>query len=254
MCTLIYPPEDRKGRLWETVFETCRVDQSDPVLAWKEHVFELGARCKFLNGRKYSSLHLTAPGTDLRVGLPAGHVWMRGSLTTQSEIEFVTNIPTEEIFTVPHKDKTEGVVTSTKPLGLMDGLSLTFSHGKVVKAEAKKGEDRLHQLLETDAGSRQLGEVALVPHSSPISQLELLFNNLLFDENASCHLALGNAYRFCIEGGEEMSDKELSQVGANNSQLHLDFMIGSDEMDVDGIKNDGSTEPIMRGGEWTFDV
>ena len=248
------PPEDRKGQLWETVFETCRVNQSDPVLAWKEHVFELETRCKFLNGKKYSTLHLTASGTDLRVGLPAGHVWMGGSLTTQNGIEFVANIPTEEIFSIPHKDKTEGVVTSTKPMGLIDGLSLTFSNGKVIKASARKGEELLYKYLETDNGVKHLGEVALVPHSSPISQSRLLFENLLFDENASCHLALGNAYRFCLEGGEEMLDEEFSQAGGNNSHLHIDFMIGSDEMDVDGIKEDGSTEPIMRGGELAFDV
>ena len=254
---IVYPdlsPEDRKGQLWETVFETCRVNQPDPVLAWKEHVFELGARCEFLNGRKYSTLHLTASGTDLRVGLPAGHVWRGGSLTTQSDIEFIANIPTEEVFTIPHNSKTSGVVSSTRPMGLVEGLSLTFSDGKVVKASAKKGEDGLHKLLETDAGSSNLGEVALVPHSSPISQSGLLFNNLLFDENASCHLALGNAYRFCIEGGEEMSDEEFMRAGCNNSQLHIDFMIGSDEMDVDGLKEDGSVEPVIRGGEWAFDV
>ncbi len=248
------PPEDRKTQLWETVFEICRVNQPDPVSAWRQHVSELGARCDYLNSRQYTGLHLTASGTDLRLGLPEGHIWKGGSLTTQSGIEFVANIPTEEIFTIPHKDKTEGVVTSTKPMRLIDGLSLTFSNGKIVKASARKGEELLHKLLETDDGSRQLGEIALVPHSTPISQSGRIFQIILFDENASCHLALGNAYRYCVEGGEAMSDEEFSKVGGNKSQNHDDFMIGSDEMDVDGITQDGSTEPVMRGGEWAFDV
>jgi len=248
------PPEDRKSQLWETVFEICRINQPDPVSAWQQHVSELGARCDYLNGRQYAGLHLSASGTDLRLGLPDGHIWKSASMTTQSGIDFITNIPTEEIFTIPHKDKTEGVVTSTKPMRLIDGLTLTFSNGKVVKASARKGEELLHKLLETDDGSRQLGEVALVPHSSPISQSGRLFQFILFDENASCHLALGNAAKVCVEGGEAMSDEEFSQVGGNKSQNHDDFMIGSEEMDVDGIKQDGSTEVVMRGGEWAFDV
>jgi len=256
-ANIIYPdlpPEDRKGQLWEAVFETCRINQPDPVSAWKKHTSKLGVRLNNLNNRQYTGLHLTASGTDLKLGLPEGHIWRSANFTTQSGIDFITNIPTEEIFTVPHKDKTEGVVTSTKPMGLIDGLSLTFANGKVVKASARKGEELLHKNLETDNGAKQLGEVALVPHSSPISQSGLLFQNLLFDENAACHLALGNAYRFCVESGEEMSDEEFSQAGGNNSQIHNDFMIGSDEMDVGGIRADGSTEPIMRGGEWAFDV
>jgi len=254
---MVFPdlsPETRKDKLWDTVFEICRVNHPDPVSAWRHHVSELGARCDYLNDKQYIGLHLTASGTDLRLGLPVGHVWKSGSLTTKSGIEYILNIPTEEIFITPHKDKTEGVVSSTKPMDLIDGLSLTFSTGKVVKATAKIGENRLHKLLETDAGARQLGEVAFVPNSSPISQSGLLFQSILLDENASCHLALGNGFRDCIKGGNEMSDEEFSQAGGNNSQIHSDFMIGSDEMDVDGITGDGSTEPIMRGGEWAFDV
>lgn len=254
---IVYPdpsPENRKHKLWETVFEVCRVNHPDPVSAWKEHVSKLGAWCDYLNNRQYSGLHLTASGTNLKLGLPEGHIWQSAKFITQDGIDFITNIPTEEIFTIPHTGKTNGVVSSTKPLDLIDSLSLTFSDGKVIKATAKKGEDRLHKLLETDAGSRQLGEVAFVPHSSPISQSGLRFQNLLFDENAACHLALGNAYRFCVEGGEEMSDEEFSQAGGNNSQIHIDFMIGSDEMDVDGIREDGTAEPVMRGGEWAFEV
>jgi aminopeptidase len=248
------PPEDRKSQLWEMVFEICRINQPDPVLAWQQHITELGARCEYLNNKHYASLHFTALGTDLRTGLPEGHIWKGGSDTNQSGINFTANIPTEEIFTLPHSDKVEGVVISTKPMGLIEGLTLTFSEGKVVKATARKGEKILHNLLERDDRSRQLGEVALVPHSSPISQSGWHFQNLLFDENAACHLALGNAYRHSILGGENMSDQEFMQAGGNNSRVHVDFMIGSGEMDVDGVTQDGSIEPVMRNGEWVFDI
>jgi len=248
------PPENRLNQFWELVFEFCRVDQPDPLAAWKDHNTELGARKVFLNSRQYTGLHMTASGTDLSVGLPDGHIWIAGSDFTQSGIEYYANFPTEEIFTLPHKDKVDGVVAQTKPGPSVEGLVLTFSKGKVVNATAKNGEDIVHRVLEVDDGARQLGEVALVPQSTPISQSGRLFYNLLFDENASCHLAMGNAYRFCIEGGEEMSVEEFMDAGGNNSQVHIDFMIGSEEMDIDGIKDDGSTEPVMRGGEWAFEI
>ena len=179
-------------------------------------------------------------------------------MTSQNGIDFTANIPTEEIFTMPHKDKTEGVVTATRPLSyggsLIEGLSLTFSKGQVVKATARKGEESLHKLLEMDEGASQIGEMALVPHSSPISQSGLLFYNILIDENASSHIALGRAYKFSVEGGEAMSDDEFAVAGGNYSLIHIDFMIGSGEMDVDGLVEDGTAEPIMRGGEWVFEV
>lgn len=179
-------------------------------------------------------------------------------MTSQNGIDFTANIPTEEIFTIPHKDRTEGVVTATKPLSyggiLIQDLSLTFSEGRVVKATAKKGEQSLHKLLETDEGASRLGEVALVPHSSPISQSGLLFYNILIDENASNHIALGRAYKFSLENGEAMSDDEFAAIGGNHSLIHIDCMIGSGEMDVDGLLKDGTAEPIMRGGEWAFEV
>jgi aminopeptidase len=248
------PLDRRKAKFWDTIFELCRVKQIDPVSAWKDHVTELVARCDYLNHKRYAALKLTAPGTDLTVGLPMGHIWVCAHLTSQNGIDFTGQIPTEEIFTMPHKDKTEGVVTATKPLNyggiLIEGLSLEFSEGRVVKATARQGEESLHKLLETDEGAGRLGEVALVPHSSPISQSGLLFYNTAIDENASNHIALGRAYKFCQEKGEAMSDDEFMAVGGNHSLIHIDFMIGSGEMNVDGLMEDGSTEPIMRGGEW----
>ena len=252
------PEEDRLAEYWDAVFEFCRVKHPDPVSSWKEHNADLQARRDYLNSKQYNGLHMTASGTDLRLGLPDGHIWKAGSMTTQSGIDFIANIPTEEVFTLPHKDKVEGVVTSTKPIssdqGFIEGLRIVFSNGKVVDMSAEKGEDVFASWLDIDEGIKHLGEVALVPHSSPISQSGRIFHNLLFDENASCHLALGNAYRFSIKGGEMMSDEEFMLAGGNNSSDHIDFMIGSDEMDVDGFKDDGSTEPIMRGGEWAFDI
>jgi len=247
-------PVDRLAQFWETVFEFCRVDQPDPVSAWKEHNADLQVRRDYLNSKQYTGLHMTTSGTDLRLGLPIGHIWIAGSDFTQSGIEHYANFPTEEIFTMPHKDLVDGFVTQTTPHPWVEGLVLTFSKGKVVKATAKEGEELVHQGLEVDDGAQQLGEVALVPNSNPISRSGRIYYNLLFDENASCHLALGNAYRFCIENGEEMSLEEFLDAGGNNSQVHKDFMIGSEEMDVDGIRDDGSAEPIMRGGEWAFDV
>jgi aminopeptidase len=252
------PPEDRQARFWDTLFEICRVKQPDPVSAWEDHVNELASRRDYLNYKRYAALRLTAPGTDLVAGLPRGHVWRAARMTTQSGIDFTGNIPTEEVFTAPHKDKTEGVVRSTKPLSfggrLIEDFSLTFSEGRVVKAAAKKGEESLRELLEMDEGASRLGEVALVPQSSPISQSGLLFYNLLIDENAASHIALGQGLRFCIEGGEAMSDDEFAAVGGNHSLIHIDFMIGSGEMDVDGLAEDGTAEPIMRSGEWMFEV
>jgi aminopeptidase len=251
-------PEDRKAQFWDTLFEICRVKQPDPVSAWNDHVDELASRRNYLNHRRYAAVRLTAPGTDLMAGLPRGHVWRAARVSSQSGIEFTGNIPTEEVFTIPHKDKTEGVVTSTKPLSyggsLIEDFGLTFCEGRVVKVTARKGEDSLRNLLETDEGATRLGEVALVPHSSPISQSGLLFYNLLIDENAASHIALGQGLRFCIEGGEAMSDDEFAAVGGNHSLIHIDFMIGSGEMDVHGLTEDGTAEPIMRSGEWAFEV
>lgn len=252
------PAEKRVARFWDIIFDMCRINRPDPVAAWQDHIRRLVARCDYMNHKQYDGLKLTAPGTDLSIGLPKGHIWRGAKLTTQSGIEFVTNIPTEEIFTLPHKDRTEGVVAASMPVSaggvLIEDFSMTFSEGRVVKATAKKGEDVLRKILETDEGASRLGEVALVPHSSPISQSGLLFYNILVDESASSHLATGRAYKFSIESGEAMSDDEFSAAGGNLSLIHSDFMIGSEKMDVDGITADGTAEPIMRDGEWVFDV
>jgi len=251
-------PDSRKAKLWDTLFDICRVKQEDPAAAWQEHVDQLVARCNYLNQKRYKSLKLTAPGTNLIVGLPKEHIWQSGRMTTQNGIDFTANIPTEEIFTLPHKDKTDGIVTATKPLSyngvLIENFNLTFSKGRVVKASATKGEEVLLKLLQTDNGASLLGEVALVPHKSPISQTGLLFYNILIDENAANHLALGEASRFFMEGGDLKSDDEFAAAGGNLSLIHVDFMIGSGEMDVDGLTESGEAEPVMRNGEWAFDI
>jgi aminopeptidase len=252
------PAQSRKAKFWDIILGICRVKHDDPAAAWQDHIKQLVARSKYLTNKHYTALKLTSDGTDLTVGLPSGHIWGGGWMTTQNGIDFVANLPTEEICTMPHKEKTEGVVTATKPLSyggsLVEDFSLTFSAGRVVKVTAKTGETSLRKLLETDKGASALGEVALVPHSSPISQTGLIYHNILIDENASCHLALGQAYRVFMENGEAMSDKEFAAVGGNKSMIHTDFMIGSGEMDVDGFRKDGTAEPIMRGGEWVFEV
>lgn len=251
------PQEERKPKLWDIIFNICRIKHKDPISMWKDHINQLSTRSSYLNQKKYHALKFRAPKTDLTIGLPKGHIWKNAYFTTQSGISNVVNIPTEEIFTTPHKDKTEGTVTATKPLVtdvLIEDLSLTFSEGKVIKATAKTGEKFLRNLLETDEGASRLGEVSLVPHSSPISQSGILFYNILIDENASCHIALGNGIRSALENGLTMSDEEFSGAGGNKCLFHLDFMIGSEEMDVDGIKEDGIVEQIMTRGEWSFQV
>jgi aminopeptidase len=251
-------PEDATAALWDAIFDTCRVRQKDPVQAWQRHLDELTARSHYLNRKQYTALHFTAPGTDLRIGLPDGHIWRAARMTSQNGITFTPNLPTEEVFTMPHKDRVEGVVTATKPLSyggaLIENFSLTFEQGCVVAATAGRGESSLLALLDTDAGARSIGEVALVPHGSPISQSGLLFYNILFDENAADHLALGRAYRFNLDGGTTMTEAEFAAAGGNYSLTHVDFMIGSGAMDVDGLTSGGQVEPLMRGGEWAFRV
>jgi aminopeptidase len=250
------PPDEQISKLWEAIFKVCRLDQPDPVAAWEGHVAELSARKDYLNAKAYTALKYTAPGTDFTLGLPDHHIWHGAQSQTPTGITFIANIPTEEVFTMPHKDRADGIVSSSKPLSyggvLIEDFNLTFAGGRVVKVTAKKGKAVLQKLIETDEGSARLGEVALVPHSSPISQSGLLFFNSLFDENASNHLAIGRAYRFCIAGGAGMSDEEFAAAGGNDSLAHVDFMIGSAEMDVDGLTHDGIAEPIMRAGEWAF--
>ncbi len=252
------PREEQEARLWDTIFEVCRVKQRDPLSAWQEHVNDLSSRSDYLTKKQYTALHFSAPGTDLTVGLPEGHIWKSGRLTSEAGIDFTANLPTEELFTLPHKDRTEGIVRASLPLSyagtLIENFTLRFSEGRVVEVTADKGESILRTLVETDDGAARLGEVALVPHSSPISRLGLLFYNTLLDENAASHLALGNAYKFSMQGGEALSDEAFAAAGGNQSLVHVDFMIGSNDMDVHGVTEAGTTEPIMRAGQWAFDL
>ncbi|KYG91332.1 aminopeptidase [Metasolibacillus sp. FSL H7-0170] len=242
--------------LWEAIFKATRADLENPVEAWKNHDNTLHAKVDYLNAKKYEKLHYTAPGTDLTIDLPNGHLWCGAGSVNERGHEFMANMPTEEVFTVPHKTGVNGYVSSTKPLSyggnIIDNFKLTFENGRIVGVEAEQGEEILKQLVETDEGSHYLGEVALVPHQSPISASGLLFFNTLFDENASNHFAIGSAYAFCLEGGKTMSQEDLLANGLNQSITHVDFMVGSGEMNIDGINADGEKEPIFRNGNWAF--
>src|SRR5918993_2975326 len=242
------------AKLWQAIFAASRVDTPDPIAAWEKHNKALQTRTRMLNEKNYAALHFRGPGTDLRVGLADGHEWNGGSAKAKNGIVCNANIPTEEVFTTPHKDRADGTVTSTKPLSyngtLIQDIQVRFEGGRIVESRARTGESVLGKVLDTDEGARRLGEVALVPFSSPISKSELLFFNTLFDENASSHIALGQAYSKCIRGGGQMSEDELSARGSNRSLIHIDWMIGSDQVDVDGVTADGRAEPLMRGGEW----
>ena len=250
------PPEERETALWNAIFEATRIHTPDPIQAWKNHQEELNSKVDYLNQKQYKTLHYEAPGTKLSIDLPKKHIWVGGGSVNQDGIPFMANIPTEEVFTAPHRDGVNGVVQSTKPLSyhgnLIEDFQLTFENGRIVQAKAKKGEVFLQKMIETDEGSHYLGEVALVPHHSPISRSNLIFYNTLFDENASNHLAIGKAYPTNLEGGSSMSPEELAQHGLNTSLVHADFMIGSAEMNIDGEREDGQREPIFRNGNWAF--
>ncbi len=248
-------PEDAAvAKLWDAIFAASRIDAPDPVAAWSEHNATLRARTTMLNGRQYAALHYRGPGTDLRVGLSDRHLWLGGSETAKNGITCNPNIPTEEVFTTPHRLRVDGTVRSTKPLSyqgtLIQDMAVRFENGAIVDATARTGQEVLQKVLGTDEGARRLGEVALVPNSSPISASGLLFFNTLFDENAASHIALGQAYRTCLEGGTSASEAELAERGANSSLIHIDWMIGSGDIDVDGIDANGNAEPVMRRGEW----
>ncbi|KPV52024.1 hypothetical protein SE17_17925 [Kouleothrix aurantiaca] len=258
-CAALAQEADMSLRDYENfVYAATFADQPDPVAAWETHIAQLARRSDYLNAKQYAALHYTAPGTDLTIGLPSGHIWKSARDTSAGGIDFTPNLPTEEVFTLPHRAQVNGTVASTKPLNLngalVDGFSLRFVDGRAVEVQASTGGEPLHRMLDTDEGARFLGEVALVPHNSPIAQSGLLFYNTLFDENASCHIALGRAYQFTLRGGEQMSEIEFQQAGGNVSIVHTDFMIGSEAMDIDGITADGQREPVMRAGNWAFEV
>ena len=252
------PPEEQETRLWQAILAACRVDAPDPVAAWQAHIRQILGRGAYLTAKQHTALHFRGPGTDLSVGLPAGHCWVGGQSTSHSGIPYIPNFPTEEVFSLPHRERVEGHVTTTKPFvhagRAIEKFTLTFAAGRVVQVTADQGEEALRRLIETDEGAAHLGEVALVPDSSPISRAGILFYNTLFDENAADHIALGRAYKNCMQGGPQMNDEKFTAAGGNLSLTHNDFMIGSAEIDVDGVRPDGSREPVMRRGEWAFAV
>jgi len=248
------PQEERMSRLWNAIFAASRADLPDPVAAWKEHDAKLHAWAGRMNQSRFSALHFKGPGTDLKVGLADDHLWLGGGTTAGNGRYCIPNMPTEEVFTTPHKDRVDGRVTSTKPLShqgtMIEGISVRFEAGRIVEAHASRGEQVLQRMIDTDDGARRLGEVSLVPHSSPIAASGLLFSNTLYDENAACHIALGQAYSNCVKDGDKLKPEELAARGANESLIHVDWMIGSGKIDVDGLRPDGSAEPVMRQGEW----
>ena len=246
--------EEQVDALWNEIFKTTRIYEENPGIAWDIHDKKLQEKAAELNEQQFTALHYTAPGTDLTIGLPKNHLWEgAGSYNARGE-EFMANMPTEEVFTAPDSRRVDGYVSSTKPLSyagtIISGMKFTFKDGKVVDFSAEQGEEALKNLLAIDEGAKHLGEVALVPDPSPISQSGLIFYNTLFDENASNHLAFGSAYAFNLQGGTEMSEEELAEAGLNRSQTHVDFMVGSDKMNIDGIKEDGTIVPVFRNGDW----
>jgi len=250
------PKEERIPAMWDAIFRMNRVDQEDPVAAWREHIDRLKLLQNRLNEKRYRRLIYKAPGTDLSLELADGHLWLGGGDLNEDGVYFVANMPTDEVYSMPKRTGVNGTVRSTMPLNLngniVNNFSLTFKDGRVVEFTAETGSEHLEALLNMDEGARYLGEVALVPHSSPISQMNRIFYNTGIDENASCHVALGSAYPVNIEGGRSLSKQELLERGANVSLTHVDFMIGSAELDIDGELPDGTLEPVFRKGNWAF--
>ncbi len=242
------------AKLWDAIFAASRIDTPDPIAAWQAHNDALAARIRFLNDKRFAALDFRGPGTRLRVGLADDHEWAGGALRAKNGIVFNPNIPSEEVGTAPHKERVEGVVRSTRPLSyqgtLIEGIAVRFAGGRIVEANADKGQHVLREILDTDEGARRLGEVALVPESSPIAKSGLLFYNTLYDENAASHIALGQAYSKCFLNGAELTPAELDAKGANRSLVHIDWMIGSPHIDIDGLAADGIATPLMRSGEW----
>src|ERR1700751_1692702 len=240
------PPDEAITKLWDAIFAASRVDVDDPITRWKQHDSGLHRRADLMNEKGYAALHFRGPGTDLRVGLADDHLWMGGGTTAGTGAYCIPNMPTEEVFTTPHKDRVEGTVTSTKPLShqgtMIEKIAVRFEGGRVVDAKASRGQEVLQKMIDTDDGARRLGEVALVPHSSPIASSGMLFFNTLFDENAACHIALGQAYSSCLIDGDKLTPEQLAAKGANDSLIHVDWMIGSGKLDIDGISASGAAE------------
>ena len=250
------PPEEAMQKLWDAIFTAVRIGEGDPISHWKQHQQKLDERTEYLNRMQFDALHYTnSLGTDLTVGLPEGHRWRGGGEYGPTGVFFVPNMPTEEVFTLPHKDRVSGKLVSALPLNysgsLIDGFAFTFQEGKIVDFSAKTGYETLKALLETDEGAKRLGEVALIPYHSRISNLKILFYNTLFDENASCHLALGDSYTDCLQNHEQMTEEEIRRSGANQSLIHVDFMIGTSDLTVTGISKDGKETLLFQNGDWS---
>ena len=248
--------EEAVSKLWDAIFKCTRVDCEDPIKAWEMHNADLKLRMDFLNDKNFKSLKFKSSKTDLSIELPEGHIWASGASKDPNGDNFNANIPTEEVFSMPHKFGVNGVVHSTKPLvyggNVIDNFSLTFKEGKIVDFNAEKGYETLEQLIKTDEGSHYLGEVALVPFKSPISDTNIVFFNTLYDENASCHLAIGSAYRSNIKDGADLKEEELDKYGVNYSLTHVDFMIGSEDMNIFGTDYNGDETQIFKDGNWAF--
>ncbi len=250
------PPELALEKLWEAIFTISRITSDDPVAAWQQHGAEIGRRVDLLNDKHFHALRFFSDdgSTDLTVGLADRHLWAGGGGLSGNGCHTQANIPTEECFTTPHRDRVDGVVTATKPLShqgtMIEDIRCTFRNGKIVEATATAGEQALNKLISADEGARYLGEVALVPFHSPIAQSGILFYNTLFDENAASHIALGQSYATCLIGGDKMTDEELAELGANESLIHVDWMIGGPKVHVDGLDTSGAAQPLMRNGNW----
>lgn len=257
---LVFPhlesEEAQVDALWHEIFKTTRVYEENPVQAWDDHEATLNEKAAYLNDIQFDQLHFTGPGTDLTIGLPENHVWESAGSYNEKGEAFIANMPTEEVFTAPDFRRVEGVVSSSKPLSyggtVIEGMTFHFKDGEVVDVTADTGEETLKNLINDNKGAKSLGEVALVPHQSPISQSGIIFFNTLFDENASNHLALGQAYATSIVGGAKLDRDQLEAAGLNRSNVHVDFMIGNGEMNIDGIKKDGTIVPVFKNGEWAF--
>ncbi len=248
------PLEEAIVKLADAIFDASRASVEDPIQAWDDHNEQLRIKTNWLNEKNFAALQYNGPNTNLRVGLADEHEWMGGASKAQNGITCNPNIPSEEVFTTPHAYKVDGTVSSTKPLSyqgtLIDNIKVTFKDGKIIEAHASKGEEVLQKVLKSDEGASRIGEVALVPHSSPISQSGIIFYNTLFDENAASHIALGQCYSKCFKGDLDLSKEEITKRGGNSSMIHIDWMIGSDQIDVDGIDQNGDSVPIFRKGEW----
>lgn len=245
-------------RLWGAILRTCRIDETDPVAAWEEHIRHLAARSSYLNGKGFDSLRYDGPGTALQLGLPAGHRWLGGQVMNRKGVGYVPNLPTEEVFTSPDRLRGEGTVTATKPLSLfgtlVEGFGFEVAGGRIVGAHAKRGEGILEKALDLDDGSARFGEASLVPQSSRVAREDLIWQNMLFDENDACHIAFGRGFSLAVEGGTDLGRGELTARGINDSSIHVDFVVGSSELDIYGVAEDGKEELILAGGEWAFEV